>query len=274
MARHLFSSWPEVVSRLAAQHVLLLCDYDGTLTPIVERPELAELSEATRFLLQVLAKRQRYTVGIISGRALGELKRLVDICDAVFVGNHGLEIEGPGISQVNPKAEALRPLMAQIHSELREALAKTEGALVEDKGLTLSVHYRLVDESKVGQVRQALKRVVEAEPYLGRVRLAEGKKVYEVRPVMEGDRGDKGEAISFLLHSYLPSRYKGRSVPVFLGDDLTDEDGFRNVEEMGGLSILVREEEQQTKARYFLRSPLEVQEFLARLLDMDTGEGS
>jgi len=80
-------------------------DYDGTLTPIVERPELANLCEDTRWLLQALAQERRYTVSVISGRALSDLKNKVKIDGIIYSGNHGLEIEGPGFSVVNPQAE-------------------------------------------------------------------------------------------------------------------------------------------------------------------------
>lgn len=107
---HLLSVWSKVAMQLSnARHVLLLTDYDGTLTPIVERPELANLSKDIRRLLQTLAYQRYITVGVISGRALVDLKDKVGISGIIYAGNHGLEIEGPGISFVNPVADELRP---------------------------------------------------------------------------------------------------------------------------------------------------------------------
>ena len=133
----LLSAWPEVARRLQrARRILLLTDYDGTLTPIVERPELAHLPESTRMLLKALRYQPRFKVGVISGRALSDLKGRVGIHGIIYAGNHGLEIEGPGISFVNPIAEEMKPVLRVIHQVLKRALGGSRGVLVEDKGLT------------------------------------------------------------------------------------------------------------------------------------------
>jgi len=161
---YLFSAWPEIAPRLeAAGHILLLIDYDGTLLPIVERPELAILPQRTRGLLREVMGRRNFTVGIISGRALNDLKNRVGLEDLIYAGNHGLEIEGPGLRFVNPTAEEARPALQLLDQALSKEMGAIRGALVENKGLSLSVHYRLVEES---------------------LRTASGKKVYEVRPAV------------------------------------------------------------------------------------------
>ena len=154
---HLLSAWPKVIKQLrSASHILLLLDYDGTLTPIVERPELANLPEGMRQLLQALARQRRLTLGIISGRALADIKEKVGISGIIYAGNHGLEIEGPGISFVSPLAEEFKPILRLMHYVLSQALGAIKGVMVEDKGLTLSVHYRQVAEDKSEEVREHL----------------------------------------------------------------------------------------------------------------------
>ncbi len=260
---HVFSAWQDISRRLKeARHILLLSDYDGTLTPIVERPELADLSEETRELLRALARQRRFTVGIISGRALRDLQARVGVRGIVYAGNHGLEIEGPGVSFVNPLAEEVKPILRVLHQVLSRALASVRGVLVEDKGLTLSVHYRLVEEDKAEEVWTIFERIMDAARSLGKVRATSGKKVLEVRPAIAWD---KGRAIALLLEKCQRPFHKGKVLAVFLGDDLTDEDGFRVVEKGNGISIFVGEENPSSQARYFLKSPAEVQEFLARL---------
>ncbi len=179
--QHVFSAWRQLAVRIkAASRIFLLSDYDGTLTPIVDRPEMANLPRRTGELLQEIAHQRRYVVGIISGRALADLQRKVGLKGIIYAGNHGLEIEGPGISFVNPVAAEIKPLMRLLDQVLSKALGWTNGALVEDKGLTLSVHYRMVDEGKTDDVKNIFERVVATTRSLGKIRTTAGKKVLEV----------------------------------------------------------------------------------------------
>ncbi|MBM4461852.1 MAG: trehalose-phosphatase [Chloroflexi bacterium] len=265
--QHLFSVWPEVAQRLkAARGVLLFSDYDGTLTPIVDRPELADLPAETRRLLRALAHRHRFTVGIISGRALSDLKHRVGIESIVYAGNHGLEIEGPGISFINPLAEEMKPVLRLIHQALSKALATVRGSLVEDKGLSLSVHYRRVEEKEVEKAKTIFERILHVPRLSGMIKVTSGKKVHEVRPAVDWD---KGKAIKLLMRRYGKGGRRSGLLPIYLGDDLTDEDGFRAIERYGdGLTVFVGGENDSTVARYFLRSPHDVERFLSMLLDL------
>jgi trehalose-phosphatase len=262
--QHLFSTWQEFSKRLkAARHVLLLCDYDGTLTPIIENPEIADLSENTSQLLQALAHKSHFTVSVISGRALADLRQRVSIDGIIYAGNHGLEIEGPGIGLVNPLAEEMRPVFHLINQVLNKAMAPIKGVRIEDKGLTVSVHYRMVEESKSEEVRNIFERVIATARSLGKVRITSGKKVYEVRPAVDWD---KGEAIALLIDRYGRTKTKKDLLPIFLGDDQTDEDGFKVIEKHSGISIFVGDKPVHSAARYYLKSPAEVEQFLERLV--------
>ncbi len=263
---HLLSVWTGVVTQLRdARHGLLLTDYDGTLTPIVERPELADLSEDTRRVLQSLARQHYFTLGIISGRALADLKAKVGISGIIYAGNHGLEIEGPGISFVNPVAEELKPILRIMHYVLSQTLATIRGVLVENKGLTLSVHYRLVEERRAREVEEIVKQVVGGAQAAGKAKITSGKKVYEVRPAVTWD---KGKAIKLLMKKYGKGGRKSGLLPMYFGDDMTDEDGFKVIEDYGsGISVFVGESSQPSAARYFLKSPAEVATFLGILLE-------
>jgi trehalose-phosphatase len=243
--------------------VLLLCDYDGTLTPIVDRPELANLSEKAKQMLQALTRQRHFTVGVISGRALSDLKQKVGVSNIIYAGNHGLEIEGPGIGLVNPLAAEMRPVIRLINQVLNKALAPIRGVQVEDKGLTISVHYRMVDDGKSEEVTNAFERVIATARSLGKVRITSGKKVYEVRPAVQWD---KGEAIGLLIEKFGKTKTKKELLPIYLGDDQTDEDGFRVIGKHEGISVFVGEEPGNSAARYYLKSPTEVEEFLERLV--------
>jgi trehalose 6-phosphate phosphatase len=261
--RYLFDVWDGVVRRLkSANHILLLSDYDGTLTPIVDKPELAALPQEMRKLLRKLAKSRRYTVGVISGRALADLKSKVDLDGIIYAGNHGLEIEGFGSSFLEPIAEEMRPFLKMLNQALSATLRGIKGAFVEDKGLTLSVHYRSVGHSDEMIVKDAFRKVTDPLHVTGRIKVTQGKKVYEIRPPVDWD---KGKAIAWLTAKCREVRGRGGALPIYLGDDLTDEDGFKVIERNDGISIFVGEGGLQSAARYFLKSPEEVAQFLKML---------
>jgi trehalose-phosphatase len=263
---HLLSAWSKVAQQLrSASHVLLLLDYDGTLTPIVPRPELADLPPGVRRLLEALARQQRLMLAIISGRALVDIKEKVGIGNIFYAGNHGLEIEGPGVSFVSPQAEEFKPVLRRMYQELSQALGAIKGALVEDKGLTLSVHYRQVADDKSKEVRDVFERITGDAAASGKIRITSGKKVYEIRPAVAWD---KGKVVKILMERCGGGGQKSVPLPVYIGDDLTDEDAFRAIEDYGGgISVFVGGGDSPSSARYFLLSPDEVARFLSLLLE-------
>lgn len=261
--KHLFDVWSNVAHRLkSADHILLLSDYDGTLTPIVDKPEMATLNRETRKLLRKLANNRRYTVGIVSGRALPDLKSKVGLERVIYAGNHGLEIEGFGSSFLEPIAEEMRPFLKMLNQALSATLRGIKGVFVEDKGLTLSVHYRMADRREEEKVRGAFERITDPLHLTGRIRVTRGKKVYEIRPPVNWD---KGKAIAWLIAKFGEFRGKGGALPIYLGDDLTDEDGFEVIKKNSGISVLVGGDNSQSVAQYFLNSPEEVTELLKML---------
>jgi trehalose 6-phosphate phosphatase len=261
--RYLFNEWKNMGRRIkSAEHVLLLSDYDGTLTTIVERPELAALSIETKNILKRLSRNRHYTIGIISGRALADLRRRVGVDGIIYAGNHGLEIEGLGSHFLEPLAEEMRPMLHILNTALSAALRGKKGVFVEDKGLTLSVHYRLAEKSELDKVDDAFTKITAPLNVTGQIKVTRGKKVYEIRPPVDWN---KGRAIAWLMARLKQMKGKAGALPVYLGDDLTDEDAFKIVEQNKGISVFVGEEEVQTSAGYFLKSPHEVTELLRML---------
>jgi trehalose-phosphatase len=261
--QYLLGVWDSFARRLkSADHILLISDYDGTLTPIVDKPELAILPHETRKLLRTLAKNRRYTIGIVSGRALSDLKSKIGLDSIIYAGNHGLEIEGFGSSFLEPIAEEMRPFLTVLNKALSATLRGIKGVFVENKGLTLSVHYRMVEGDEEKRVTDAFHRITGPLHGMGKIRITHGKKVYEIRPPVDWD---KGKAIAWLIAKLKDSRKKGEVLPIYLGDDLTDEDGFEVIEKNKGISIFVGGESVQSVARYFLKSPEEVTELLKML---------
>jgi len=249
---YLFQRLDYIKNKITEKRISLFLDFDGTLTPIVSRPEKAFLSFQMRELIQRLCSVHK--VAIVSGRELGDIKERVGIPECVYVGNHGLEIEGNGISfKVNGAVEARSEIMKFLR-EIQEAIREgnIRGAVLEDKKLTASIHYRLMDkidiEAFLSLVRSALK------PYLekGLFRIVEGKKVVEVRPNVQWD---KGEAVQWLM---MQEGFKD-SIPVYIGDDETDRDAFRAIKGHG-ISVAVGPLLQD--ADYYLRGQSEVEKCL------------
>ena len=262
---HLLNIWPAVSARLLrAGRILLLFDYDGTLTPIVARPEDALLSDEVRERLAALAAHPRCIAGIVSGRSLADLSGLADVPGLIYAGNHGMEIQGPELEFTHPQAVAARAALELMQSMLTDSLAHVPGIIVEDKGLTLTVHYRATPEPLAGEVDSLVTEVAKPYAESGQLRLTRGKMVVEVRPAIPWDKGKAIEKIREVCHS----RESGnRPFPVYFGDDRTDEDGFRAVQGMGGLAVFVGEPRQGTVALHQLESPAEVSETLRLLLE-------
>ena len=255
---HLLNVWPQVSRRISrADHVLLLSDYDGTLSPIAGRPDLAVLPTKTRESLQAIHEAGKFSLGIVSGRGLADLREMVGIPGLIYAGNHGLEIEGPEGSFVHPEAEELRPHLDSVLCSLEERLSGLQGVYVEGKGLTLSVHYRLTPEELRAQVMAGFDEVMVHQTDDGRVRVTRGKEILEIRPKVDWH---KGRAIIRIAQT-LPSG----TLPIYFGDDLTDEDGFEAVQELDGISIFVGPPRQPTRALYRVDSPTEVAETLELL---------
>jgi trehalose 6-phosphate phosphatase len=230
-------------------------DYDGTLTPIVSQPENAWLADSMRQTLRELAARA--PVAILSGRDLDDVRRRVDIDSILYGGSHGFDIAGPGGLRRQMATEFL-PDLDVVEKELREALDEIPGAQLERKHFSVAAHYRNVNENDAFRVAQAVEAVAARHRELRRM---DGKKVYELLPDIDWN---KGKAVLWLLETLgLEAR---NALPIYIGDDRTDEDAFRALENRG-VAILVSEHPQVTAANYWLNNPEEVERFLKRITD-------
>lgn len=242
--------------------MLLCCDYDGTLTPIRGRPQEARLEPTTRRLLERLRDHSRFSIGIVSGRRLTELRRLVNLDGIYYVGNHGLEIAGPGLAFVHPGAARYRPTLRRLVAAFRRAARRVPGVVIEDKRLTLSIHYRLTPPDRAARLLERLRRIAAADQRAGRVVIRGGKEVFEVRLPIPWD---KGSASLWLRHHIGALQERPRLFTLYLGDDHTDEDAFRAVRRVGGVGIHVGEGRRPTAAPLRLPRPEVAIRWLARL---------
>lgn len=248
----------EIAARGDGKGLAVFLDYDGTLTPIVERPELAVMSESMRDTVRELARIA--AVAIVSGRDRPDVEALVRLDSVYFAGSHGFDIAGPGGVRMQPPAAArCEPVVRRAEAELRRRLERIGGALVEGKRFAVAVHYRQVAGGQVPAVREAVNAVAASHPELRRTA---GKKVLELRPRIDWD---KGMAVQWLLGAL--SLDPSRVLSLYIGDDETDEDAFAALRDRG-IGILVSASPRPTRARYALRDPGEVRVFLERLLDV------
>ncbi len=238
--------------------VFLFLDYDGTLAPIADSPERAVISDATRELISRLA--DRIPVAIVSGRNVEDLQQLVAIEGIVYAGNHGSEISAGGKTLLNRQLRRDRRLLKDFLDRLRSAMSSIPGVLVEDKGITGSVHYRLVDLRKLAEFSALFARI--ARIYEKSFRITSGKKVFEIRPL---NAWNKGDAVSWILGHRGPGR-----IPVYIGDDITDEDAFKAIKGRG-VSIAVGG---SAFADYYVNKQDEVTRVLEELLAIAVGQVS
>jgi trehalose-phosphatase len=232
----------------------IFLDYDGTLTPIVSRPEEAVLPNSTRAILRTLAA--KIPVAILSGRELKDVRKRVGIDGIIYAGSHGFDIAGPSGLRRQEAREFL-PVLDKAEKELREKLDGIAGALVERKCFSIAAHYRNVDESGFPKMERVVREIATRHRELRRI---DGKKVYELLPNTDWD---KGKAVLWLLEHLGLERPNAR--PIYIGDDRTDEDAFRALEQRG-IGILVSEEPKPTAASYSLRNPVEVERFVRELV--------
>ena len=231
-------------------------DYDGTLTAIVSQPQDASLSDSMRQTLRELAARAP-VVAILSGRDLDDVRRRVNIDGVVYAGSHGFDIAGAGGLR-RELGSAYLSVLDTAETEVREALEEIPGAQLERKHFSVAAHYRNVNENDAFRVAVAMDTVAARHRELRRIN---GKKVYELLPDIDWN---KGKAVLWLLETLGLESRSGGIQPIYIGDDRTDEDAFRVLEQRG-IGILVSEQSQPTAARYSLKNPAEVECFLRAL---------
>jgi len=242
----------EIFRKLKSGTPVVSLDYDGTLTPIVENPAKATLDENLRRIIRRLA--EQWTVAIVSGRDLADVRSMVRIGDIIYSGSHGFDIAGPGESyRTQGNGERFLPALDRAESELRVAVSKIPKAKVERKRFAIAVHYR---EGREQDISSLDKIVEETFRHLTDLRLTTGKKIWEFVPDIDWD---KGRALLALYDNLFIDRSK--LVPVFIGDDITDENAFRAIGTKG-INIVVGEEDRETEANFRLKNPGEVKVFL------------
>jgi trehalose 6-phosphate phosphatase len=260
---HALRDSQQFTARLGGRRPAVFLDYDGTLTPIVDRPEDAVISESMRETVRGLASRT--TVCVVSGRDRPLVAQWMGIEGLVVAGSHGFDIVDHHDGAIRHDAvQGVEDLLAGIIDRLRAELAPVHGAGIEPKRFSVAVHYRLVEAPQ----RTLVAFVVDAvlAEYPDQLKLTPGKMVYEIQPNIDWDKGKAVRYLRQVLGVDGPE-----FVSLYLGDDITDEDAFTALRGPTGIGIIVADisdSEQAgraTAAEFVLESTGEVQRFLDTL---------
>ncbi|KAL6911672.1 hypothetical protein ACP4OV_000477 [Aristida adscensionis] len=262
------TSFKQIIDNAQGRKIAVFLDYDGTLSPIVDDPDKAFMSPVMRASIRNVAK--YFPTAVVSGRSRKKVFEFVKLKELYYAGSHGMDILTSVTSEHNaeklkesnpfqPACEFL-PMIDEISKSLLEITSRIEGASLENNKFCVSVHYRNVAEKDWELVARLVHEVLEDFP---RLKVTNGRMVLEVRPVIDWD---KGKAVEFLLQS-LGLNDPENVIPIYIGDDRTDEDAFKVLREQKcGYGILVSQVPKETEAFYSLRDPSEVMAFLNSLV--------
>lgn len=250
------SPWPDRLRRTSPK--LLLClDYDGTLVPIAERPQDALPPPTLLTLLSHLVAHPQIDVAIVSGRALPDLRLLLPVRGLVYIGTHGCEIgTADGGTRLLVPGGMVSLAIARLRQEIAPMLVDAPGLILEDKRYALALHYRLAQPQDMWAIEEFLAAVRAYQRKGITLEVIHGTKVVEVRPV----GSNKGKAVQFLL-----AGEHTNTLPIYIGDDLTDEEAFTALGERA-VTVIVADPPRASAAQYYLQNTREVLQFLSGLM--------
>ncbi|MGH3532876.1 MAG: trehalose-phosphatase [Mycobacterium sp.] len=243
---------------VTARHPAVFFDFDGTLSDIVDDPDSARLSEGAAAALTSLTS--QCPVAVLSGRDLADVRQRIGLPGIWYAGSHGFELTGPdGAHHQNAEAAASIPVLERAAAELADQLGHIPGVMVEHKRFGVAVHYRNAARDRVGEVTAAVRSAGQRTA----LPVTTGREVVELRPNVGWD---KGKTLRWVL-DHIRDTGPGPLLPIYLGDDITDEDAFDAVHD-DGIGIVVRHSDdgdRATAARFALDNPERVCEFTERL---------
>ncbi|CAN6482304.1 unnamed protein product [Victoria cruziana] len=273
-------SFQMITSAAEGKRIVLFLDYDGTLSPIVNDPDCAFILDGMRPVIREAAS--LFPTAIISGRRRDQVYEFVGLPELYYAGSHGMDIMVPTIASSKPDAcgqscetptdrqvtdenlfqpaKEFLPMIDEVFRSLLESTKGIDGVKLENNKFCVSVHYRRVSEENWDEVAQRVLTILQGYP---RLKVTHGRKVLEVRPKI---KWDKGKAVEFFMDSLGLSNCFD-VLPIYIGDDRTDEDAFRVLREKhDGFGILVSAAPKETSALYMLKDPTEVKDFIECLI--------
>lgn len=236
-------------------------DFDGTLSDIVDNPDAAVLVSGAAEALQTLST--RCPVAVLSGRDLADVQQRIGLPGIWYAGSHGFELVGPdGSHHQNEAAMAAVPVLSEAAAALDAQLGAIPGVVVEHKRFAVAVHYRNTARDQVAEVIAAVRTIGKQHG----LRVTTGREVIELRPEIDWD---KGKTLRWVISRLIDRGEVDSVLPLYLGDDITDEDAFDAVRD-DGVGIVVRhtdDGDRATSARFALDSPADVVGFIEQLAE-------
>lgn len=259
--KSLFYHWGTIEAQMLSKRLLICLDFDGTLAALASTPAKAKLEKSMKKVLMKISENKQYRLAILSGRSLTDIKVKVGIEGIIYSGNHGYEIQGLGFDYQKSVPDSIRQAFVDVKLTLKSKLDEIPGTILEDKGISLGIHYRRVKLWDIYKLKRIVAKAIHDYCIRGQIILRRGKKVLEVMPKINWD---KGSALEWIMKKERISKASQRIVPVYIGDDKTDEDAFKKINIMGGLSVLVGKPK-LTHAKYYVSDTEEVEKLLQRL---------
>ncbi|KYK21116.1 hypothetical protein AYK25_03835 [Thermoplasmatales archaeon SM1-50] len=260
MPDFLFNHSDEIYKKILKSDVIFIfLDYDGTLVSFKDSPAKVITPERIKKVLRLLIQIQKIKVIIVTGRTLEDIKKLLHVKRLSFIALHGLYIDSPeGVQFQRKTAQKTRSLITVIKKNMHSILKEEKGAYLEDKGLTVVFHYRLLPKNRIRILRETFKTIVRDYDKKKILEFINGAKVIEARP-----KGwNKGNAIELFLSHFANTK---KILPIYIGDDITDEDAFRTLAKKGITIHVTHEKKRKTAAHYWVKNPEEVAFFLESL---------
>lgn len=252
--KHLIKSLPEIEKKLrSCPGCLLLLDFDGTLSALAPTPARAFLSKKNKLILRQMSRLS--PVAIVSGRGLTDIKRKVGIKSLIYAANHGLEWQIAGKREkIKPPAK-MTAAMNRLNKQLGDSCERYPGALLENKGLGLAAHYRLVSPRLVKQLLKETRRIIAPFQKKRLLKITASNKTLDIGPALTWNKG--------YWVKFLRQKLGRRLLPIYLGDDITDEDVFKTLRI--GITVKVGKS-RASNARYYCDNIKQVSLFLDWLL--------
>jgi trehalose 6-phosphate phosphatase len=260
MPEYLFNYDHEIFKDIdRSDETFLFLDYDGTLVSFKGRPQEVITPPEVKIILSNLLKLPKFRVFIVSGRMLHEIKHLLSIKGLSFAALHGLQIElSNGKNFFWEQAQNIRILLEEIKQTIFNVFKNEKRLHIEDKEFTLAFHYRLLPNDLVEETVEKFENIIKKFDTNNILNLIYGSKVVEIRP-----KGwDKGKAVELILNNVVKSK---NTLPIYIGDDTTDEDAFKQIEKTGITIIVTNKINRPTFAKYWLKDTDDVLIFLKSL---------
>lgn len=239
-----------------AKNLAILLDYDGTLSPIVDHPDLAKIPPETKAILEDLSKTPSVFLAIVSGRDVNNVKEKVGINDITYAGNHGFQVIYPnGTKYSHQLPTGFDDKIKELISNLEKSVVR-DGAWIEDKGATLTFHFRATPEEKRPELERTAREIIEKAGF----KAGNSHFAVEARPPIEWN---KGKVVLMLLdREYGENKWQGNVRIIFIGDDTTDEDAMLALKGNAATFRIASSAEVKTHAEKLLSSTQSVVDIL------------